>query len=68
VESVNPGHPDDKKYLVYVMCRKMRIIHMENLVNLEKLVDRGRFTFRALPLKIKGGSESPVRAVAILDE
>jgi kynurenine formamidase len=68
VESVNPGHPDDKKYLVHVICRKIGIIHMENLVNLEKVVGRGRFTFSGLPLRIRGGSGSPVRAVAILDE
>lgn len=67
VEAVNPGHPDDKKFLVHVICRKMGMIHMENLVNLEKLVGKGRFTFIAFPLKIKGGSGSPVRAVAILD-
>ncbi|ASJ02579.1 cyclase [Thermococcus profundus] len=37
----------------------------ENLRNLEEL--RGKeFTFIALPLKIKGGSGSPVRAVAVL--
>ncbi|NIN00035.1 MAG: cyclase family protein [candidate division Zixibacteria bacterium] len=68
VEAINPGHPDDREFLVHVMCRKMGMIHMENLVNLEKLVGKGRFTFIAFPLKIKGGGGSPVRAVAILDE
>ena len=68
VESINPGHPEDKKFLVHVMCRKMGMIHMENLANLDKLVGKGKFTFIALPLKIKGGSGSPIRAVALLDE
>ena len=37
----------------------------ENLTNLEALLGRG-FTFMAFPLKIEGGSGSPVRAVALL--
>ena len=37
----------------------------ENLTNLEELLDR-EFTFMAFPLKIEGGSGSPVRAVAVL--
>ncbi|ASJ09696.1 cyclase [Thermococcus siculi] len=37
----------------------------ENLTNLEALLDR-EFTFMAFPLKIEGGSGSPVRAVAVL--
>ncbi|WP_157868122.1 cyclase family protein [Pyrococcus abyssi] len=37
----------------------------ENLVNLEKLIGR-RFLFVGLPLKIRKGSGSPVRAVAII--
>lgn len=37
----------------------------ENLANLEEVLGR-EFTFIAFPLKIEGGSGSPVRAVAIL--
>jgi kynurenine formamidase len=40
---------------------------MENLCNLNLLVGK-RFTFIALPLKIRKGTGSPIRAVAILDE
>ena len=40
---------------------------VENLTNLDKLLGKD-FTFVALPLKIKGGDGSPVRAVALLDE
>jgi kynurenine formamidase len=68
VESVNPGHPDDKKFLVHVMCRKMGMIHMETLANLDQLIGEKLFTFCGLPLKIKRGSGSPIRAIAILDE
>lgn len=68
VEAVNPGHPDDKKFLVHVVCRKMGMIHMENLTNLDKLIEVGRFIFCGLPLKIKGGSGSPIRAVAFVED
>lgn len=67
VESVNPGHPDDKKFLVHVACRRMGMIHMENLCNLDKVVGAREFTFCGFPLKIKGGSGSPIRAVAIIE-
>ncbi|MDV3103419.1 cyclase family protein [Thermococcus waiotapuensis] len=39
----------------------------ENLTNLEEVLGT-EFVFIALPLKIEGGSGSPVRAVAILEE
>lgn len=39
---------------------------IENLTNLEKLVGR-QFTFSCLPLNIKDGDGSPIRAVAIID-
>ena len=39
----------------------------ENLTNLESLLGK-EFTFMAFPLKIEGGSGSPVRAVAILED
>jgi len=37
------------------------------LINLHKLIGKGRFRFIALPLKIRGGTGSPVRAVAIFE-
>jgi kynurenine formamidase len=39
----------------------------ENLCNLDKLFGK-RFTFIGLPLKIRNGTGSPIRAVAILEE
>jgi kynurenine formamidase len=67
VESVNPGHPDDRKFLVHVVCREMGMIHMENIANLDKVIHMGKFTFVGLPLKIKGGSGSPIRAVGLME-
>ena len=57
----------DKTYPCHMTCRKRRVPHMENLCNLNLLVGK-RFTFIALPLKIRKGTGSPIRAVAILDE
>src|SRR5260370_26103312 len=42
--------------------------HMEGPVNLDHLVGKGRFRFIGFPLKIKGGSGSPIQAVALLDD
>jgi kynurenine formamidase len=46
------------------------IVVFENLANLERLLQVAagqRFRFYALPLKIRGASGSPVRAMAVLD-
>lgn len=42
------------------------IISYENLANTTALPARESFTFYGLPLKIKGGDGSPVRAVAMI--
>ncbi|OAT79332.1 cyclase family protein [Desulfotomaculum copahuensis] len=49
---------------LYVLGKGIPII--ENLVNLEK-IDKKRFFFIGLPLKIKGASGSPIRAVGIME-
>jgi kynurenine formamidase len=41
--------------------------HMERLANLDQLPSTG-FTVCAFPLKVKGGSAGPTRAVAMIDE
>jgi kynurenine formamidase len=46
-------------------CGELGITHMECLANLHSLIGRGRFTFIGFPLKIRGGSASPIRAVAM---
>ena len=68
VEAVSPGRPGANNFLVHLVCRDMGFTHMESLCNLDKLVGKGRFRFIGFPLKIKGGSGSPIRAVAVLDE
>ena len=67
VEAPNPGHPADRDFEVHQVCKRAGMIHMEGLANLEPVVGR-RFIFAGFPLKIRNGSGSPIRAVAILEE
>jgi kynurenine formamidase len=67
VETLAPGvlHLSNKE--VHRICGELGFTHYENLVNLHQLIGRGHFRFIGLPLKIRGGTGSPVRAVAVLD-
>lgn len=67
VESMNPGVRHVSNNQVHKICGQLGFTHYENLINLHFLVGRGRFRFIALPLKIRGGTGSPVRAVAIFE-
>lgn len=67
VETMSPGIPKISNKEVHQICGEMGFTHYENMVNLDKLLNRGRFRFIALPLKIRGGTGSPVRAVAIFE-
>lgn len=68
VEPISPGRPGRNNFEVHNVCRDMGFTHMEGLVNLDKLVGKGRFRFIGFPLKIKGGTASPIRAVAWLED
>jgi len=67
VEAVSPGRPGRNNFEVHHVCRDLGFTHMEGLCNLDKLVGKGRFRFIGFPLKIRGGTGSPIRAVALLD-
>jgi kynurenine formamidase len=67
VEAVSPGRPGRHNFEVHNLCRDMGFTHMEGLCNLEKLVGKGRFRFIGFPLKVRGGTAGPIRAVAWLD-
>lgn len=51
-------------YIYFQILYGKNISGMENLTNLNKLPVRGA-TIIALPMKIKGGSGGPLRAIAI---
>jgi kynurenine formamidase len=67
VETMAPGvrHVSNKE--VHLICGELGFTHYENLINLQLLVGRGRYRFIGLPLKIRGGTGSPVRAVAVFE-
>ena len=67
VETMSPGVPKVSNKQVHQLCGEMGFTHYENMINLYQLIGRGRFRFIALPLKIRGGTGSPVRAVAIFE-
>lgn len=65
VDAPSPDNPLSRTYPCHMICRELGITHYENLGNLAAVLDR-RFTFVGLPLKIRGGTGSPVRAIAIV--
>ena len=67
VETMAPGVSGVSNKEVHHICGEMGFTHYENLINLDKLIGRGRFRFIGLPLKIRGGTGSPVRAVAVFE-
>ncbi|WKV10984.1 cyclase family protein [Marivirga harenae] len=68
VETTSPGVRKVSNKEVHHICGELGFTHYENMINLHKLIGRGRFRFIAFPLKIRGGTGSPVRAVAIFEQ
>lgn len=67
VEAVSPAPEGEPNFQAHLACAERGITHMECLANLDKLVGRGRFRFVGFPLRIRGGTASPIRAVAIFE-
>lgn len=67
VDSPSIDHPGDLDFSGHMVCGEYDITNTENLCNLQQLLGK-RFLFLGLPLKIRGGSGSPIRAVALLEE
>lgn len=67
VETMSPGIPGISNKEVHHICGELNFTHYENIINLHKLIGKGRFRFIGLPLKIRGGTGSPIRAVAIFE-
>ncbi len=60
-------HPDDTKYSGHLVCREYGITNTENLCNLDQIANM-RFLYFGLPLRIRKGTGSPIRAVAVFIE
>ena len=67
IDSPAIDHPDDLSFAGHYICGKYDITNTENLCNLDKVVNK-RFFYIGLPLKIRAGSSSPIRAVALLEK
>ena len=52
-------------YPAHLVCREKQTLNTENLGDLRPVIGK-RFRFIGLPLKIRKGSGSPIRAVAVL--
>jgi kynurenine formamidase len=67
VEAVSPAPEGELNFQAHRACAERGITHIECLAQLEKVVGRGRFRFAGFPLRIRGGTASPIRAVAIFE-
>jgi kynurenine formamidase len=67
VEPAAPGVRGVSNKEVHHICGELGFTHYENMCNLHQIVGRGRFRFIGLPLKIRGGTGSPVRAIAVFE-
>lgn len=65
IKAVGIDNPTIGGFEVHKILLSNEILIFENLTNLEKLIGK-EFTFFGVPLKIKNGSGSPIRAFAIL--
>lgn len=67
VDAPSTDTPGDLTYPAHMVARATGVPHMENLCNLDQVAGK-RFEFYGFPLKIRQGSGSPIRAVAILED
>ena len=64
MDSLSPDSPEAlKTNPIHPVVLEKQVLIVENLCHLEELPDF--FLFVALPLKIRAGSGSPIRAVAL---
>jgi kynurenine formamidase len=67
VDAPGPDNSNDLTFPTHQVCREQNVPHIENLKNIDKVVGKS-FDFYGFPLKIRGGTGGPMRAVAIVDK
>ena len=67
VDNVAIDHADDTSFAGHVVCGEYGIVNTEGLANLHLVVNQ-RFLFFGLPLFIRDGTGSPIRAVAVFQD
>ncbi|MDT8858712.1 cyclase family protein [Alkalihalobacillus sp. MEB130] len=65
IDAPSIDQTNDRKFSGHLVCREYQITNTENLCNLREVVNRC-FLYIGLPLKIRNGTGSPIRAVALL--
>jgi kynurenine formamidase len=65
VDNVAIDHSDDTAFSGHVVCGEYGIVNTEGLTNLDRVAGK-RFLYFGLPLFIRDGTGSPIRAVAVL--
>jgi kynurenine formamidase len=56
----------DRGFPCHLVCRELQRVNTENLCNLEAVAGK-EFLYIGLPLKIRKGTGSPIRAIAVLN-
>jgi kynurenine formamidase len=71
IDSISVDHPaniyPNYDFPIHALCSREEIVIYENMANLWKVTGE-RFTISAFPLKIRDGTGSPIRPVAIRDD
>ena len=58
----------EKLWESHRVMREREYYHMENLINLDQIPRPYGFTVSAFPIKLRGATASPIRAVAIIED
>ncbi|MFQ5920843.1 MAG: cyclase family protein [Nitrososphaerales archaeon] len=66
VDTANVDHPSASEFAVHKVLLPRGVLIVENLCNLAK-IKTAKFKLIVLPLKIRGASGSPVRALAVIE-
>ena len=70
IDSISVDHPaniyPNYNFPIHALCSREETVIYENMANLWEVTGQ-RFTFSAFPLKIRDGTGSPVRPVAIVN-
>ena len=67
IDAPSIDNPKDSKFSGHLVCRRHGITNTENLCHLDQVAGQ-EFLYMGLPLRIRGGTGSPIRAVAIMLE
>jgi kynurenine formamidase len=65
VDAPSVDKTGDVNYSAHKACREYGMLNTENLCNLDKLIGK-KFLYIGFPLRIRNGTGSPVRAVAVV--